>query len=908
MPSCPSCNKEIASDAVSCPSCGSVIDPSIEPTRLLSDSLRPANKPTSDRSFQRNISAPSPRDSIDDARFVAGTVFAGRYRIVGLLGKGGMGEVYRADDLTLGQPVALKFLPEVLATDGAALSRFHREVRVSRQVSHRNVCRVHDIGEIDGQHFLSMEFIRGEELSSLMRRIGRLPPDKAIEIARQLCAGVAAAHDNGVLHRDLKPANIMIDSVGNVRITDFGLAGLAEELRSEEAVAGTPSYMSPEQIEGTELSARSDIYSLGLVLYELFTGKKAFEANSLVQLMHLRRNETTPTLPSTLVKDLDPAVERVILRCIEKDPEKRPQSALQVAAALPGGDPLAAALAAGETPSPEMVAASAKEGALSPAVAASMTAGVVVGLLVIIFLSGRVMMHRQIPLDKSAAALEERAIALTNELGYTEAPADSDHGFVYNENYLRYILLNDNSKTRWQRLANSQPATVSFWYRQSPRPLELYLDVVSVDNPPIPSGIATVVLDTRGQLRKFVIAPPQVDTSEASTMLPNWPKLIGEAGLAIDKLNPVTSTWVPPVNSDTRAAWEGQYAGPPSVPIHIESASYHGKPVYFEVIEPWTTPYRMQQSSTLVRLRILVGTAAVLAIILLAAALSLARRNLKLGRADRIGAFKLAFFLFVLDILTGVFEGHHVYSLSGEFKLIVVNLAFAILAAALLWLIYIALEPTLRRRWPHRIVSWNRLLTGNFRDPLVGKDLLIGALAGVAILLNTCLWHIFSQWLGRAPEMPVPASLESIQSLSGLATMFSAQLINSIVYSSIDMFMLLLFYIVLRKEWLAVGMFWLVLVVFQTLASANLTTGLIHSMFGAAVAAFVLVRFGFLAFIFTQFFILFAVLYPLTSNVSAWYATPTFFAFALGASLAIYGCYISLAGQPLFKGGLLKDT
>src|SRR5262245_3249060 len=181
-----------------------------------------------------NPSRASPFESIDDARFVSGTILADRYRIVGLLGKGGMGEVYRADDLKLSQSVALKFLPDHLLSDGAALARFHREVRVARQVSHRNVCRVYDIGEIDGRHYLSMEFIKGEELSSLLRRIGRLPSDKALQIARQICAGLSAAHDSGILHRDLKPANVMIDAEGNARITDFGLASLAEEIRDDE--------------------------------------------------------------------------------------------------------------------------------------------------------------------------------------------------------------------------------------------------------------------------------------------------------------------------------------------------------------------------------------------------------------------------------------------------------------------------------------------------------------------------------------------------------------------------------------------------------------------------------------------------------------------------------------------------
>src|SRR5258708_7598551 len=363
---CPSCHKEIAGDGSSCSSCGYSFE---DATQRLEPSETPAGKRR-----QKVSRSYTSLESIDDARFIPGTMLAERYRIVGLLGRGGMGEVYRADDLKLGQPVALKFLPEHLLSDGAALARFHREVRVARQVSHRNVCRVYDIGEIEGRHFLSMEFIKGEELSSLLRRIGRLPGDKAIQIARQICAGLAAAHDVGVLHRDLKPSNVMIDEHANAGILDLGLAGLAEEFGADEMRAGTPAYMSPEQIEGQDQTVRSDVYSLGLVLYELFTGQRAFEASSLNDMIKLRRSDTAPTNPTAIVKDLDPVVEKVIDRCIEKDPSLRPSSALQVAAALPVGDPIAAALAAGETPSPEMVPAAPTEGALKPAIAAGLFA------------------------------------------------------------------------------------------------------------------------------------------------------------------------------------------------------------------------------------------------------------------------------------------------------------------------------------------------------------------------------------------------------------------------------------------------------------------------------------------------------------------------------------------------------
>src|ERR1700759_682008 len=199
------------------------------------------------------VAGPAPNSSIsyesssvdDEGRFIAGTLLGGRYRILGLLGRGGMGEVYRATDLALGQSVALKFLPEEASRNQRILERFHGEVRVARAVSHPNVCRVYDIGQVEGMPFISMEYVDGEDLASLLTRIGRLAADKAVETARKLCAGLAAAHDRGVIHRDLKPPNIMINKRGEVVIMDFGLAAIAGELTGAEARNGTPAYMAP---------------------------------------------------------------------------------------------------------------------------------------------------------------------------------------------------------------------------------------------------------------------------------------------------------------------------------------------------------------------------------------------------------------------------------------------------------------------------------------------------------------------------------------------------------------------------------------------------------------------------------------------------------------------------------------
>src|SRR5215207_9795098 len=353
-----------------------------------------------------------------------GALLAERYRVLGLVGRGGMGEVYRAEDLRLGQNVALKFLPAAVAEDPQRLAQFHHEVRIARQVSHRNVCRVYDIGEDHGRVFLTMELIDGEDLALLLKRIGRFPEERATEIARQICAGLAAAHDLGVLHRDLKPANIMLDAEGRVRITDFGLAGLAGSFT--DIRSGTPAYMAPEQLAGKDVNERSDLFALGLVLFEIFTGKRAFDATTIAELLRQHDDGVRVTGGSS-GRTLDPVVEQVIVRCLAPDPAQRPASALAVSAALPGGDPLAAALAAGETPSPAMVAAAGRAEPVPLAIGLSLLAFVVVCLGGFVGLRTATSFYRMVPLDKSPEVLRDRAAELVGRLGYS-APADSAYG------------------------------------------------------------------------------------------------------------------------------------------------------------------------------------------------------------------------------------------------------------------------------------------------------------------------------------------------------------------------------------------------------------------------------------------------------------------------------------------------
>lgn len=637
-------------------------------------------------------------ESADGARFPAGTILADRYRIVSLLGRGGMGEVYKAEDLKLKQIVALKFLPDAVGLDGAALARFQNEVRITRQISHPNVCRVYDIGEADGMHFLSMEYIDGEDLSVLLRRIGRLPGDKATEIARQICAGLAAAHDNGVLHRDLKPANIMIDGRGKARVTDFGIAVVATELLGREAASGTPAYMAPEQLKGQEVTQKSDIYSLGLVLYELFTGKPVYSSDNLHDLMKMHES-STPTSPASHVEHIDPLVERVIMRCLEKDPSKRPATAIQVAAALPGGDPLAAALAAGETPSPEMVAASGENTGLRPAIAMALLASIVVGLVILAFVGNQVNWTAQMLRKNSPNTLTHKAEDIIQRLGYTEAPTDSAIGYKRDYGLQLYLEKNSQTADRWSQFIKAQPAPLYFWYRQSPRYLESERSEnfgwVTEEDPKYTSasGLITLYLDPAGRLIWFIVVPPQVDAPADKSPPPDWAPLFAAAGIDQAAFTPVESTWTPLTVSDTRAAWTGTYPDQPDIPVRIEAAAYRGKPVHFAVIMPWSRPWLVEPEPLNTGQKISIAIAFSLLFGLILGAVLLARKNLRQGRGDRRGATRLSFFVLTTTMLVWIFGADHAPTVQEVTRFFFMSLGQSLVLAGLLWLVYIALEP-----------------------------------------------------------------------------------------------------------------------------------------------------------------------------------------------------------------------
>jgi len=841
-----------------------------------------------------------------EGRFLPGRLLAGRYRIIALLGKGGMGEVYRADDLTLGQPVALKFLPEKASQDESLLERFRNEVRIARRVSHPNVCRVYDVGEVDGHTFFTMEYVDGEDLASLLRRIGRLPQDKAIEIARQLCAGLAAAHAKGVLHRDLKPANIMLDGRGQVVVTDFGLAGLNDQIQGADIRSGTPAYMSPEQLTGKEVTAKSDIYALGLVLYEIFTGKRAFTAEALAELVRTR-GEATPSRPSSVVKDLDPAVERVILRCLEPEPSRRPASALAVVAALPGGDPLAAALAAGETPSPEMVAAAGETSGLAPKIAIACLAAILIGLAAMVYVTIRHSALDQMGVEQPPEALTQKAREMIARFGYTAHPADSFFDFYYDGEFLAYVEKHDKPRPQWDQVLKARPSVLQFWYRQSPAPLLadeihnfplLTPGIANQDDPaPTISGMVRLQLDPQGRLVVFEAMPPVVFTAPSSPPSPfNWNLLFSAADLDPAQFQPAQPTWNSLSTFDSRTAWTGKWPGTDR-PLRIEAAAFQGKPVFFRLIGDWTKPPRVpeppdsaaKKASEIIELALLMAG--------LLGAVFLARRNYRQGRGDRQGSLLLAKIVFGLMLALWALRSHLAPTFATLMPL-VVAISTALFVSGLIYVMYLAIEPYVRRYWPHSIISWSRLLSGRVRDPLVGRDILFGVLLGVIwIVVFKVNIYLLTKMGGQPAFYSSDYLLDMRRALGVWFREFPLT-----IFLTLEFFLLFMgLKVLLKKDWLATIVFVAIFTAANALGSNHLVLDAATTIVVYLILAVIVYRFGLVPLACAIFTVNLLGQVPFTGDVSAWYFGMTMFALLSIFVLTVWGFYHSLGGEPLWK-------
>lgn len=901
MPTCSSCGTDVPANGRFCSACGKPTDYAAEAATI---DLATATSPLPQKPASRTSSRPDSSASyLSEGRFLPGRLLASRYRIIALLGKGGMGEVYRADDLTLGQPVALKFLPDEAARDQGLLERFKGEVRIARRVSHPNVCRVYDVGEVEGHTFFTMEYVDGEDLASLLRRIGRLPEDKALDISRQLCAGLAAAHTKGVLHRDLKPANIMLDGRGQVVIADFGLAGVAEQIQGAEVRSGTPGYMAPEQLAGKEVSTRSDIYSLGLVLYEVFTGKRAFAEKPSDKLG--ARDQTTPSRPSSVVKDLNPVIERVILRCLETEPSARPATVLSVAAALPGGDPLAAALAAGETPSPQMVAAAGETVGLRSRVAVACLTTLFLALGLVVFLNIRYGGLAKMPLELAPEVLAQKARETIVRMGYPERTLDSAYALQYDNDLQEHIEKNDKPHPNWPAVLAGRPSLLRFWYRQSPDDLvadgfrDQFLSpgmVSSTDPPPILSGMIEAELDPQGHLVYFEAIPPQKDNSAAQSSGFDWNLLFTAAGLDPSQFQKTEPQWNSLAAADTRAAWTGTWPGS-NRPLRVEAAAYHGKSVFFSLIGDWTKPDRMKNPEDSLGKKLGRAISVFLLLSGLFAAIYVARKNYRQGRGDRDGALRLAAIIFALQMLLWLCRAHFVMGLA-TIGLLIIAASTSLFYAGVTWMLYLALEPWVRRRWPQAMISWSRALSGQFRDPLVGRDLLFGVMLGVVWILIFQIGAIRMTLLGAAPV------LDSTEYLAGGREALGEWLTRipqAIIFTLLFFFLLLGLKMLLRKDWLAAIAFVAVYALPLGLSSSYPSVELPMQILIYSVAVLIVFRFGLVPLACAIFTVDMLANVPFSADLSAWYMPTSILALVSIVALAAWGFYHSLGGEPLWR-------
>lgn len=308
---CPKCQADNPSGAKFCSGCGTQLDldmKDIEVTKTIE----------------------SPKEEL-----TTGATFAGKYQIIEELGRGGMGRVYKALDTEVNEKVAIKLIKPEIASDKKAIERFRNELKFARKIRHKHVCQMYDLNREQDSFYITMEYMPGEDLKSLIKKMGALSPGQAISLAKQICDGLSEAHRLGVIHRDLKPQNIMIDAEGNARIMDFGIARSTEgkSITGAGVMIGTPDYMSPEQVDGKEVDQRSDIYSLGIILYEMVTGRIPFEGDTALSIAVKHKTEI-PKSPQESNAQVPDALNRLILRCLEKPKENRYQSAEELAEGL----------------------------------------------------------------------------------------------------------------------------------------------------------------------------------------------------------------------------------------------------------------------------------------------------------------------------------------------------------------------------------------------------------------------------------------------------------------------------------------------------------------------------------------------------------------------------------------------
>lgn len=822
---------------------------------------------------------------------VAGEVIAGRYRIHGRLGEGATGVVYRADDMVLKQPVAMKFLRTKGEKDSRVLERFRREVRMALRVSHPNVCRVFDIGESNGRSYFTMEFCGGEDLSHLIRRAGRISVEKGTDIARQICSGLAAAHSAGILHRDLKPGNVLLDSKGRVLITDFGIAAAVDAAGFRE-LAGTPGYMAPEQIIGVGVDERSDIYSLGLVMYELFSGKPAFGGKTIKDSLAAQLDGDPPEL-SEVVPGVDPDIESLVGKCISRERDNRPSSALVVAAALPGVDALAVAIEAAQTAPPSLVGDSAN---LARKIRRPLVWGAValVGCLLLPMVRAWSHFPWDDPSSKPPSVLLDRARSLCRAVYGAEAYPHFAFGYCDQLRAQRVLeqVIGDFPSDR----ALGRSPGLIFWYREARTPLT-------------PITVETLIF---GPGNTTSVDPPHLNTPQHVMLLDSGGRLLATTdtlfGSNDNAMNPLDDSRlretadIKGTSSDLVALkWSnpafGSFCNATGVRLVDEKpatllacAPREFTRVFAVLEEPQEMAGGLFSVPAPIRGRIAIDLLRFLYVLATLLAIPFAIHNVRLSRCDLVGASRLAMLFLIANLLGWALCGSFGGTPNTTLALIAVALLRGFGIVAMVLMFYLALEPLARKHCPHLMILWTRLLQARPISPVLYDHLLVGITVGILLALVLSADFAIVHFLGRVHAEPLIAKQVG-QRLPGLGSFLSGVLHSA--QSAVAQGLLLLLILtsskaVLRRKFLAASATALVLLILVTPRIADLLVSpVLVGVFGVGLITWITIRYGLVSLVVALF--VFDVLNstPMTWRPSDWFFPVSISALGVTTAIAL---------------------
>ena len=566
---------------------------------------------------------------------------------------------------------------------------------------------------------------------------------------------------------------------------------------------------------------------------------------------------------------------------------------------------------------PEMVAAAPKKGSLKPLVALGILAAFFVTAFVIIGLNLKVHTYAFTPFEKSPEILAEKSREILQKIGYSEIPTDSDYEFVQDNSFLQYYGFYGNQRNlppRKEMMLTGQPYDFYFLYRQSPDYLEPVDSVKITENEPplMMPKMANLKLDVRGRLLEFVMVPPRVGSTENGAET-DWKIVFELAGLDIAKFKETEFQWTPPVFANKTQAWEGTLADFPQIPIRVETAEFDNKPVYFRVVAPWdsATEKIIERQSIFEEGQIGIILLILLIALAIIGSIVLAYRNIKAGRGDLRGGLKLTIFLFLLAFAGQMIEADHVPTVWGELSIIYEAISYAGINSFLVGIFYIALEPFVRRSWSEMLISWSRLMAGDFRDPMVGRDVLVGGLMGLGHMIGIHTGFILMRlFLGENDSLLIFVFLDSLNSFSGLIGLFLNNIVTNTIAGLIVVFIALFFYLITKKKYLGVIGVGSLFFILQLLIIISIYHWIFvfAALINGACLMVALGRHGLLGMI--SFWVFFEAIYeyPMTFDTSSFYFPQSVLNIIIILGLATYAFYISIAGQPVFGGKLLESA